>query len=44
MSPGGLGLWAQSQDPRAPLSDDLNAKPQMPLHITTCNIQACSLE
>lgn len=44
VSPGGLGLWAQSQDPRAPLSDDLNAKPQMPLHITTCNIQACSLE
>lgn len=33
-----------NQDPRAPLSDGLNAKPQMPLHIATCNIQACTLE
>ena len=44
VSPWGLGLgthWVRTQEL---LCDGLNAKPEMPLHMATCNIQACSLE
>ena len=36
-----VNSWVRTQEL---LCHGLNAKPQMPLHMATCNIQACSLE
>ena len=44
VSPWGLGVWTHWVRTQELLCQGLNAKPQMPLHMATCNIQACSLE
>ena len=44
VSPSGLGVWTHWVRTQELLCHGLNAKPQMPLHMANCNIQACSLE
>ena len=44
VSPWGLGVWTHWVRSQEFLCHGLNAKSQMPLHMATYNIQACSLE
>ena len=44
VSPWGLGVWTHWVRTQQLLYHGLNGKPQMPLRMATCNIQACFLD